>query len=298
MEQFLQLPLSFTFETEKPVPIPEIVKSLEGLEKLSKYLPVLLSRVSGVHVEGVIFKVNKLESGSLKEFFDTCIVFLSAEEKEKFRVWLDTTSLGKTMKLGGLIALLVMGITTTALTAYNAFKGDAGIHISASNHSVVQIGAKALNITVDKFSEDLSVSVGQNKKDITRASAQFLAPSRIEGGGSLVFDSDNVQGLKIEHEAILDTPSVPDFSSVTVTTNHKNTKLSARLFNRDNLKSWKVTLPEILDDRKLKVVFDNDNVADILLHHLDVRADVEITYSQEYGSGALVPISVLIKKIH
>ena len=70
-------PLAFYYESKLPVPIDEIVKSLLALEKLVAKVPLLLGELSGTKIDLHSLKVEKIESGSLKELLEMSISFLS-----------------------------------------------------------------------------------------------------------------------------------------------------------------------------------------------------------------------------
>lgn len=294
------LPLSFYFDTTTPVPIPEIITSLEGLERLSRSLPRFLSSISGAEVDRVELQVDSIETGSLKEALDCVVSFLTPQERDKFKAWAQGTKMGTAVRYaacGGVVAVALTIIAVGAISAYDTFSGAKTPSIQANHNTIINIGADALSASEDQVRKAIDAALSQDKKRAVAAAMSFIAPAGSVHGGTL-YAGEKGAAVSISHEMAKDTPAAPDFKAKDQVLSYSDVAVSIRALDRDKGSGWWVVLPTIAADRRLRMTFADGVDSTKAMTDADIKADVIVTYSQDFNQGTLVPKGVEVQKIH
>lgn len=297
----VSLPLAFYFDTKTPVPIPEIIKSLDGLDKLAKSLPRFFTELSGAKIDGVELKVERIETGSLKENFECLLMFLTEAEKEKFKVWLQGTKMGTGLRYvacAGVVAAALTMVAVGAVAAYDSFTGGNTPSIQANNNTIINIGADALSVSEDQLKKAIDAALSKDKKKAVAAAMNFIAPAGTENGGTL-YAGDKGAELNVSVEMARDTPQAPDFKVKDQVLAYERVPVSIRALDRDKEDTgWWVVLPTISAEKRLRMTFSDDADTAKAKTESEIVADVLVTYSQDFSQGTLVPKGVEIQKIY
>lgn len=295
-------PLAFYYESKLPVPIDEIVKSLLALEKLAAKVPLLLGELSGTKIDLHSLKVEKIESGSLKELLEMSISFLSEEDKAKFKAWLRGTKMGQATKvaaLGGLASLAVLLIASQAITAYDTFTKTDTPSIQANHNVIINIGADATGVPAERLKKAIDASMTGDKKKVVAAALNFVSPAAGENGGGLYLGKDKESGIAFSHEAATDAPAQPDFRVRDVDHRYEKTEVVIKVLDRDKVESgWKAILPTVAAEKRLPLYFADGMAPGKAAREESVFADVIVTYAQDFNKGSMIPKSVLIQRIY
>lgn len=295
-------PLAFYYESKLPVPIDEIVKSLLALEKLVAKVPLLLGELSGTKIDLHSLKVEKIESGSLKELLEMSISFLSEEDKAKFKAWLKDTNMGKATKvaaLGGLASLAVLLIASQAISAYDTFTKTDTPSIQANHNVIINIGADATGISPEKLKKAIDASMTGDKKKVVAAALDLVSPAAGENGGGLYIGQDKSSGIAFSHEAATDAPAQADFRVRDVDHLYEQTEVVIKVLDRDKVESgWKGILPTVAAEKRLPIYFADGMPPGKAATEESIFADVVVTYAQDFNKGSMIPKSVLIKRIY
>ena len=295
-------PLSFYYESKLPVPIDEIVKSLLALEKLAAKVPLLLGELSGTSIDLHSLKVEKIESGSLKELLEMSISFMSEEDKTKFMAWLKGTKMGQATKvaaLGGLASLAVLLIASQAITAYDTFTKTDTPSIQANHNVIINIGAEATGVSADRLRKAIDASMTGDKKKVVAAALNFVSPAAGEDGGGLYIGQDKSSGVAFSHQAATDAPAQADFRIRDIDHRYEKLEVEIKVLDRDKVDSgWKASLPTVAAEKRLPLYFAEGVSPGKAETDERIIADVVVTYAQDFNKGVMIPKSIVIEKIY
>ncbi|MGE8122559.1 hypothetical protein [Pseudomonas fulva] len=299
----LDLPISFYFESEEPIPIDEIVSSLLGLQKLASKVPLLVGNLCETewNVDLESLKVAKIESGSLLEVLVLTLLFSSAVDKERCVRWLNETKMGKYAKygLGGLLLLL---LASESITLYDTFKSKGGggetPSIQANHNVLINIGSEATGASADELKAAIDAALTGDRKKMVRAALDFVRPASGEGRGGLHV-GEEATGVEFSHQAATDAPATPDFRVKDSTVAYINTKLEIRALDRDKSDSgWKGALTQAIGEKRLPLYFADDLDITKAVTQVAVQADVEVVMATDFNRGILIPKSITVTKIY
>lgn len=299
----LDLPISFYFESQEPIPIDEIVSSLLGLQKLASKVPLLVGNLCDVEYEIDLdsLKVAKIESGSLLEVLVLTLLFSSAVDRDKCIKWLNETKMGKYAKygLGGLLLLL---LASESITLYDTFKGKGAEgetpSIQANNNVLINIGSEATGASVVELRAAIDGALTGDRKKMVKAALDFVRPASGEGRGGL-HAGEEATGVEFSHQAATDAPATPDFRVKDTNVAYTNTRLEIRALDRDKSDSgWRGALPQATGEKRLPLYFADglDITKAVTLEA--VQADVEVVMATDFNRGILIPKSITVTKIY
>lgn len=258
-----------TYNTIKPVPIPDVIKSLQSLEKLLQRTPAFVEKAYKEIkiVETKVF-VSKIESGSLIEDFVVQYVFKGRENcDDAKKVWdnimKDNTAIRTVvaMGVGSLMTLGVMQIIPT---------GHSTTQIEAYNNTIINMGG-----TVDLKADDFKAVLDsiKDKKSLSKEAVDAIKPAKADPGATISVSGItalDVPAAVIEEAPAEYTPPQPKEREV----NYNNVDLVVYASDRDKTESgWAGIIPTVVDKRtpiSLDVTINPTN-----LHgRLKVKADV------------------------
>lgn len=259
------------YATSRPVPIPEIVASLESMARLLKRTPAFIEKAYGdiKVVETEIF-VSKIESGSLIEDFIVRYVFKGIDNYEAAKAVADKImSDNKTIHTivsMGVGALMVFGVMQVIPD------GKATPQLEAYNNTIINVGGE-LGFTAGDLKVLLDAT--SDKKALAKDAVQAFRPSKLDGDASI--EIDGMDTLNVPSSAIFEVPEeynppVPDERE----TKYQNTEVVIYASDRDKSESgWAGIVPNLLDKRTAIIL---DAAVDPAKLHgrVRVRADIVI----------------------
>lgn len=262
---------SIKYETKKPVPIPEIISSLESLARLLKRTPAFIEKSFGdiQVVETEVF-VAKIESGSLVEDFFVRYVFkdkgnYEAAKQVIDKIMSDNTAI-RTVVAASMGALLMAG----ALSIIP--KGGPNTHLEAYNNTIINIGA-----TVGLQAGDIQAILDAtgDKRSLARDAVHALRPARVDRGASITipgFPAMDIPGAAISEAPEEYEPLPPTERTVS----YSNADIVIYASDRDRSESgWAGIAPGIVDKR-ISMVLDI-TVDPAKLHgRTNVKADIVV----------------------
>lgn len=187
------------YTTDDPIPIPELVEALLGLEQIIKRTPAILEELfPNTHVYDVKVFVESLESGSLIEDVLIKFVFGSQEEFDAFietarkRCRMDIIKENKGLFSAIIIALILGG-------AYYAVKKSGAepqklYNIEANNNTIINLGAGMVDISPDDFRAIIETAVKADTK-LAKDALQVIRPAKQDGGATIIFDGDDATSI-------------------------------------------------------------------------------------------------------
>ncbi|MDC3857722.1 hypothetical protein [Pseudomonas aeruginosa] len=298
----VSLPLAFYYDTKKPVPIPDVIKALSALERMSLGIPAFFSSISGAKVDSCALKVSRIESGSLKEYLELALKFLTTEERQKFEDWLKTTKMGKGLRytiVGGVAAAAFVVVASSAITLVDKVSGTNAPSISASNSVVMVAGQNLFNATPKQLESAVNAALSKDRKKIASAALDFVKPASGQNGGAIYAGEDATSDLRISKEAARDAPDSVDFSASDQEISYRNVTIDIRTLNRDSDHSgWVARIQSIAKNKKLGLSFASGVDYSKATSQQFIQADITVTYTQDPNKGALVPKSVLVTRIY
>lgn len=273
------------FSTRNPVPVSDVIESLQGLEKLIRMSPRALQGLTGVEIDHVDVFVEHLESGSLLE---RVLIRFYFKDEEGLNRFIDKirAKVGDGVARGMLIgmvlaALLYMGAQTLAES-----KGGPTTNITANNNVIITAGAGELNITPEMFQAIVRDAITDHK-ELAKSTVQILKPNRGDTESSLIIDNDTV--LSMPADTIREVPTVVEFEPDTRIEDVPSVELLIRATNRDSLNTgWTARLP-LRFNQKLKLKLANGIDPELLASQPVVRGDVQIHYRRDSARNQYVP---------
>lgn len=265
----IEVQYGLTYNTSKPVPIPEIVKSLQSLENLLKRTPAFVEKAyKDIKIIETEVFVSRIESGSLIEDFVVKYVFKERENydaaKKVFEdIMSDNTAIRTVvaMGIGGLMMYGAMQVIP---------KGEPSSHIEAYDNTIINVGG-----TVDFSADDFKAVLDsiKDKKSVAKDAVGALRPAKLDAGSSIAISG--ISALDIPKEAIKEAPSSyepPEPKEREV--QYKAVDLVIYASDRDKTESgWAGIIPTVVDKRTSLSL--GDGIKPEKLHgRLRVKADV------------------------
>lgn len=285
MSSTLTIPFEFHYKTEKPVPIPDIVMSLQALEKVVKSsVPVLNYLVPECDLKKIDLYVSEIKTGSLDDKFWVNLIFGSEEGKNR---WIENVrritgmeAMSEKTPIFGPVIIMAL-LFGAGWGASKMFGGDAQkMHIEGDNNIVIQTCAEELSIPEATVREALTKF--KNKSHLASNACKVIYPAKGDPEGMIVID-DRPE-LKISNEAVRETPArmtrmEPETDTRTLT----NQLILVRAMDLDNpKKGWACTIPGICETRIKLEVAPSVNAA-ALMHSDGVNVDItlDVKYTEE-----------------
>lgn len=299
MDLEISFPVAFYYETSKPLPIPDVIKALSALNRLSAGVPAFFSTLSGAKVDSCTLKVKSVESGSLKEYFEMALKFLSQDEKEKFEKWAMTTKMGTAARYTLIGSVVFLVLAASYVTLADKLSGQNAPSITLNNSVVFNAGRDILNVPSDKLEKAIKAAGSKNRKQMAAAAVDFVKPAAGDGGGDIYAGEDANAPVSISHEAATDAPDriSPDEGGHDI--DYTDVTIDIRNVNRDSESAgWTGYAQSIAPNKKLALSFDQS--LDLTKPKRDqfIKADITVTYGTNRKTGDLLPKSIFVSKIH
>lgn len=196
----VRVPYGIKYTTSYPVPVDEIVDSLQALERILKRTPAFLEKAyDGIKVLETNVYVEKIESGSLIQTFIVEYIFNGKENYEQAKdlaakITKDNTPV-RTLVAVGVGAAVMYG----AMGAIPS--GQPTTHVEAHNSVILNAGGD-INLTpADMLSVLEKIS---DKKTLAREAVAVIRPAKGDDNATIVMDG--VPDLTIPAEAVSEIP--------------------------------------------------------------------------------------------
>lgn len=271
----IEIPYGIKYETPHPVPIPEIIESLQSLERLLKRTPAFIEKAyEGIKIVETHVRVSKVESGSLLQNFIIEYVFRGKDNFEDAKqVYKNIMADNK--PLIALVAMGVGGMLTFGLMQILPV-GKPTTHIEAYNNTIINVGG-----TLDFKAEDFRAVLESitDKKSLAKESVGAIKPAKSQGDSGIRFTS--VQGLDIPVEAIREAPKEYEPPRPQERESHyNNVEVVIYASDRDkNETGWAGSVTDVVEKR---VPFILDETVDPAKLHGRIRLRADIVAYERY----------------
>lgn len=298
----VRLPLAFYYESTKPLPIPDVIKALSALDRMSSAMPAFFSSLSGAKIQSCELQVEKVESGSLKEYLELVLKCFNQAEKDKLEKWLMTTKFGTGIRytaIAGVAAAAFIVVASSAVSLVDKAVGNNAPSIQATNSVVMVAGQDMFNSSPQELNKAIEAALSTDRKRVASAALDFVKPASGPNGGAIHAGDDKTSPLAISHAASRDAPDKAVFSTTPQELKYTNIDVDIRSLNRDSDKTgWVARLPSIANKKKLPMFFepglDNSKAGASQV----IKADVTVSYEPDPETGALVPKKFTVTAIH
>lgn len=260
---------SVKYTNRKPVPIADIIESLESLEKILRRTPAFIEKYyKGIKIVETEIYVSSIESGSLIEEFLIKYVCKGQKNyddaKEVIAKIIGDNEVIKTIVTLGVGAAITYGVMM-------ATSGDQKAPaIEAYNNTIINIGAD-----IDFKAQDIKavLEAMPSKKTLAKDSVKAISPAKLEPNATI--EMGNHSRFTMSKKYIAEAPAqyeppIPDEKE----SKYTNIEIFIYASDRDNYtKGWGGIAPELFDHR---VKFElSDEVNPAKLHgRTKARADV------------------------
>lgn len=297
---------SITYSNKEPVPVEDVVASLQAMKRISKtFLPSTLSKLTNSKIVGVEVLVDAFEYGSFKESFWLQLVFSSERSMKRFQKAFrqgDLAAMYKELPLGNkpVVKTLVVSGVIAALISYGVVKyvaangsADEKALVEANNNVVVMIGAEAYQQDPKAFQGVIEAVVAGRHKQLAEDAAKVLAPAHNEPGATV----DMGGKLQVPNAVVQTMPRDLEFEAHETEQEFKSAKVDIRQTNRDSAAAgWRGRIANVADE-KVKLSFgDGVQIAD-LAGKLEVKADVTVRYRRNDATNKLEPVEIVIDEL-
>ncbi len=283
------------YKTENPVPIKQIISSLQGLEGVIKYLPAALTNLTGVEIQESEFLIQSIEAGSL---WEEIFVKLTFGSKDKLDEFLAKTHANKPVR-NTIIGVALLGLVGYGMHLAATASKTAAPTITATNSVIIQNGAGVLNLTPEVVQKHIEAAV-KDKKSVAESAVRFISPARAELNATIsVGDAENFEEsrLEIPSKAIKETPARLEIEPNERVEVYKNSKLQIRALNLDShTTGWKGKLSNRED--KLPIVFAPEIDISSLFGVETLLVDADLVFAEKGKSRELQPKRIYVHRVH
>lgn len=302
MDFEVKLPLAFYYESKTPLPIPDVIKALSALDRMSAAMPAFFSSLSGAKIQSCELLVKKVESGSLKEYLNLVLKCLNQAEKDKLEKWLMTTKLGTGLRytaIAGVASAAFIVLASSAMTLVDKAIGNNAPSIQATNSVVMVAGQDMFNSSPQELNKAIEAALSTDRKRVATAALDFVKPAAGQNGGAIYAGDDKSSSLVISHAASRDAPDKAVFSATPQELKYTNVDVDIRSLNRDSDKSgWVARIPTIASKKKLPMYFEPGLDNSKARANQIIKADITVSYDPDPQTGALVPKHFTVTTIH
>lgn len=280
------------YNTKSPVPIKDVITSLQGLERLLLTLPTVVSGITGIEIEHSEFTLQSIESGSLTE--DILIAFFF-KDKAKLDSFIQKAGENKMVK-GTVVAVALAGIVGYGM--HWAASGKPSPNITANNNVIINIGAGELQLSPDALKSIVASAVNAaGKKEVAQNAIKFLAPARNDPESSVVINPDADVSYEFKAAAIAEAPSKYD---APVNERFEELIKAEVLIRATDLDSKKTGWAGKIEDKTNRVRIELDpTVSEAeMFGKSKVTADATLFFAPRGKGEKLTPVKIFIRKIY
>ena len=286
----LSIPLQIYFNNKNTVHIPDIIKSLEGIDAISKQFYAILNEVLDVEIKSSSASIINLEAGS---WFEDFFIDLNFENKEELSKLLN--KFGKEHPvLKNIINSVFLAVVLYGLYTAVVNKGGETTNIEANNNVIININQPGLTGQEIKSIID---SATIDKKALAKASLKLIAPAKSDKNASINFkvsDEDDAVSYQITPGAVAETPTTYEDVVEEKILHIDNASVSIRATDLDKRSQGWGGIIEGIDKRLPITIAPN---VDINKLKDTTKVDVSIVYKKRSNDTNLSPVRIYIEKI-
>lgn len=288
------------FNTDEPIRVSDIVKSLQSLEKILKQSNKTFSKLTDSEVDDIELLIQSVEKGSLKEHIIVKFLFKNQENLDKF-LEKSHDYIVEQCK-GHPVRSSLVGIAISGLVAYGFYnlgsQSDTDkVTISGNYNTVIVNGAGQLNITEKAFKEAIEANK-QNKKSLTRNAVEFAQVAKSNDKNASITFGDDDKNITISEDVIkaipLKAPKVEIEEKIQIM---PEVTLSIRTVDRDNHEGWTAYIDGFFEKR-VKLIIPINIQLNQLSKQEKIKADVKLYYKPKAKGDGINPISIELTKIY
>ena len=295
------VPFQVVYQTEDPVPIEQVIQSLQAVQHILNDSSALLpSFITGLTVERISIQVKQIEEGSLREIFGVALFMAFQEDLETEIPALIETLTGQPVPEH--LETLVT-ITTLIVLYYGIIKiidvlGD-------------RFKRQEMQVQYDGLVDDVAKLTGKPREEIIKAlesqyekrgklsqlgrsALKFFTPSKSQKNAPILIN-DRV----IKNEVVAEVPDkylAEEEMSSDVYQDYDAVNLEIHAQDRDKRKTgWAAVVEELGADR-LKVKLVEEVRTDQVWQKDSIVADVSVRFERD--GDKLVPKEVMVRKVH
>lgn len=277
---------SVRYLTEGPVPIRDIIDSLQGtdtvLQEMSHLLPLF---INGLQVEKLEIKVTELAQQSpLREVFLVALflAFQKQLEEEVPNFITDATGIIIANRFDSVVTVMTLIVVFYGVGAMKDFvtgNGSAGLAESQLSGLISELSL-ATGKTEAAIKEVLTKRYGEKAmwRRLANATSRFFAPSKRQSSAAV-----EANDRRFEHDVILDIPAeylVDDSVDAHLSRAFQNASLELHAQDRDHAgRGWAAVLKDVSDKRLRLKSMDDVSAEDIWGHDV-VNGDVTVIYDR------------------
>jgi hypothetical protein len=282
------------YNVKTPVPIADVIASLQALERLLKSMPRALEKLSDVTISRTEVFIERVKSGSLWEKIAINFFFDSEEELHAFLKKIKVKIDGKPVVKSAIIGAVFGGLAVYGAMLATKTASGPTTSIQANNNVIMNFGAGQVGLTPEGFQSVIESAV-TNKTELARAAVQLMVPARNDPNSQITLDGRDQ--LVITSESIESTPR--SVKEVPLQAVDELTGVYVRLRATD-LDNKKTGWAGAIEDRtgRLKVEIDPALEPDALFGKTRFRADVSLIRKPKTKGGELEPALIVIRKIY
>ena len=285
---------SVKYNTKNPVPLTEIIASLQSLDVLLKDAKNVLSLLTDVDISGQAIYIERIESGSL---FTDVVLMLWCEDKEateRVMQWIENN------KMKSILSILVGAGLVLGYQYLTNEKTNATVTTTTTiTDSVIINGSDALSPELQKeIDAAIEQKMSQQRSKYAKATMDFVAPIRAEPDADISMGVDGQLMDTLNPEAIKTMPSAFEarknqrFQSMT------SVQVDLRATDIDKRTSgWAGTITGTVDTR-VPIVLDPTLEPNALHGRISFKADVEVERTFRQSANQMIPTKIIVRKIY
>lgn len=281
------------WSTREPVPIGEVIETLQALERIVRMCPKVLEGITLIDIDHIGVYVDAVESGSLT---DKIIIKLFFKDEESFDAFLD--KIGE--KVRGMPRSVLIGAVIAAIVGYGAWLAakvgnQAGqTTIANNNTTIINLGAGQVDMTPETFRAIVETAI-TDKKALATNAVKLFKPARSDGQASIVIDGNT--STTFPPEVIAATPRLAEVDRQERVEDLSDVDLQIRAMDMDSPnKGWAALIPGRVD-RRVKLKLDPRVKTTDVAGRFAVRADVSVYYKIDRSGRKMIPDYILLKEI-
>lgn len=291
-----ELRYSVKYNTKNPVPIDEVIASLQSLSIMLKDTYHIVEDLVHVDLYGQKIYIEKIETGSLIN--DIVLLFQGDKDTiSKIIKWFEEHKM-KSLLVGMIAGAVVLkGYQVLTSPNVNAAAGstvinNSGVLVINTNDNVSKETQEQVNKAIEKNIEK------QNYKTFASTVLDFISPIRSEPEATISMSSNGNVVAEVPTGVVSSIPTVFEAKKNQRFEKVSNVKVDFRAIDLDSRKrGWGGTITGIVDKR-VSIVLDPTLDPIELNGKTSVIADVEIERTFQKTANQMMPTKIIIRAIH
>ncbi|WP_040728233.1 hypothetical protein [Thiomicrorhabdus sp. Kp2] len=309
----LRIHQEFHYTTLEPVPIDDVISSLQGLKVLLKASPrIIQGFIPDIDIQGVDIYVEEIKDGSLLDLLKIDIVFGGEDHYQKFREMVQKWSAKKynadpndpdqveqyEKEIMKRFLYFVGAVTiSSGITYAIATSGSdqaSQTTVNVHDNTIINFGAGEFDMTGDQIKAIVKSATQDKQKEIAKAAIKAIKPAKqddqatldIGGITEVSFSQEVVKAVPAKYTPPMPTEQTADYQNADVV-----------IYASDigqRRKVWAGIVPGIIDDR-VKFLLSDDLDPSKIHGNLRFKADISVIKKFSKAENKYIIDSVLIK---